>query len=303
VPGPQRATLRPVVYARRRGARAAPPEDWTSSWVCVGYAEQLQRPGDLLPATISGHALHVRRGEDGGLQAAFNARPFGGCMSIPVQCAGTRKIRCPHAGCAFSEDPDLVSPHTDQGARMLPQFVGFDPARLVPVRLERWGSLLFVNLSRAAAPLATALAPLNAAMRPAALDTLHAAAVFTQTFSLGTKDAGLALAEALAGRAGAGPLHAEPGAPVPSPAIAFTRLVGESASRHGAIACYIVAPHLMLACLPGCVLAAVLRPVGPTACSMLGAVLRPPGVGHPDAEADAIVDSWRHTLDALDADA
>jgi hypothetical protein len=304
VPAAPPDTLRPVVYARRRGARAASPEDWTSTWVCVGYAEQLQHPGDLLPATISGHGLHVRRSDDGGLQAAFNARPFGGCMSIPLQCAGARKIRCPHAGCAFSEDPDLVSPQTDEGARMLPQFVGFDPERLVPVRLERWGSLLFVNLARApATALATALGPLNAAMRPTGLADLRAATVFTHTLSLGSKDAGSALAEVLARRSGAGPLRPEPGAPVPSQAIPFTRLVPESASRHGAIACYLVAPHLVLARLPRCVLAAVLRPVAPTACSLLGAVLRPPGAGHADAETDAIVDSWRHILDALDANA
>jgi hypothetical protein len=303
VPATPPDTLRPVVYARRRGARAAPLEDWTSTWVCVGFAEQLRRPGDLLPATITGHALHVRRCDDGGLQAALNARPFGGCMSIPLQCAGARKIRCPHAGCAFSEDPELVSPQTDEGARMLPQFVGFDPARLVPVRLERWGSLLFVNLSREpAVPLAAALAPLDAAMRPAALDDLQAAAVFTHALSLGAKAAGRALAEAFAARAGAGPLHIEAAAPPRSQAIAFTRLVPASASGHGAIACYVVAPHLMLACLPECVLAAVLRPVGPTACSMLGAVLRPPDAGQRDAVADAIVAWWRDGLDALDAD-
>ena len=184
-------------------------------------------------------------------------------MSIPLQCGGARKIRCPHAGCAFSEDPELVSPQTDEGTRMLPQFVGFDPARLVPVRLERWGSLLFVNLSREpAVPLAAALAPLNAAMRPAALDDLQAAAVFTHALSLGSKAAGLALAEALAARAGAGPLHIEAAAPPRSQAIAFTRLVPRASRQDTAQSVYVVAPRLMLACLPECVLAAGVRQSG-----------------------------------------
>jgi hypothetical protein len=47
----------------------------------------------------------------------------------------------------------------------------------------------------------------------------------------------------------------------------------------------------------------VLRPVGPTACSLLGAVLRPRDTGQRDAAADAIAAWWRDILDAVDADA
>jgi hypothetical protein len=304
VPAPQRDTLRPVAYARRRGAGAPAGEDWTSTWVCVGFAEQLSRPGDLLPATVSRHALHVRRADDGVLRAALNARPFGGCMSIPVQCSGARKIRCPNVACAFSEDPNLVSPHTDEGARVLPQFVGFNPARLVPVRLERWGSLLFVNLSRAlVAPLHVSLSRLVAAMGPDRIDSLEAAAIFTQELALGWRAGGPVLAEALAAEAGAGPLRAEPvaaGAPAEAETIPFTRLVPARAPRGPEIACFVVAPHLVIVCLPGRVVAAVLRPVGPGACSLLGAVLRRRDANGDDGSS-AIVRRWREVLGTLDA--
>jgi hypothetical protein len=295
----QVATMRPVAYARRRGARAAATEDWTTTWVCVGFAEQLARTGDLLPITISGHALHVRRDDAGTLSAALNARPFGGCMSIPLQCSGGRKIRCPHTACAFSEDPDLVSPHTDDGERLVAQFVGSDPARLVPVRLERWGSLLFVNLSPGpVAPLRTALAPVDAAL-PAHGE--HEAAILpSHELPLGAKAAGPALAEALAARAGAGVLRRDPVGRAAYPAaIPFTRLIPASAARRAELVCFVVAPRLVLVRRPDHVLAAVLRPIGPHGCSVVGAVLRGRARGDADPPGDRVVAWWHGALAAL----
>ena len=51
----------------------------------------------------------------------------------------------------------------------------------------------------------------------------------------------------------------------------------------------------------GHVLAAVLRPVGPGACSLLGAVLRPRASG-PDATADGVVAWWRSLMTSLGDD-
>src|SRR4051812_90195 len=151
--------LRPVVLSRR----PPPPEaeDWTGRWVCVGFADQLAQPGDVLPAGVGGHALHVRRAGDGTLAAAFNARPFGGCMSVPVQCTGARKIRCPHLACAFSEDPGVLGDGNDPDRTARRQFVGADPARLVPVPLARWGPLLFLHVATVPPP-----PPLEAVLAP-----------------------------------------------------------------------------------------------------------------------------------------
>ncbi|HRK44278.1 MAG TPA: hypothetical protein PK324_01480, partial [Nocardioides sp.] len=106
-------------------------------------ADQLRSPGDVLPATLGLHAIHVRRDEDG-LKAAFNAKPFGGCMSIPLQCAGAKKIRCPHMACAFSEDPGVLGEANDPSGALRRQFVGDHPARLVSIPLALVGPLLFV---------------------------------------------------------------------------------------------------------------------------------------------------------------
>jgi nitrite reductase/ring-hydroxylating ferredoxin subunit len=113
--------------------------------VCVGFVEQLTEVGAVLPATIGHHAVHVRRTDDG-LVAAFNAKPFGGCMSIPVHCGSTRNIRCPHLACAFSEDGGVLDDATDPTGRGRAEFVG-DGRRTVKVPLVQRGPLLFVNVT------------------------------------------------------------------------------------------------------------------------------------------------------------
>jgi nitrite reductase/ring-hydroxylating ferredoxin subunit len=140
--------LTPVSSARHP---AADDTDWTGSWVCVGLAEQLTEVGAVLPATIGHHAAHVRRTDDG-LVAALNARPFGGCLSVPVHCGSTRNVKCPHRACAFSEDGGVLDDRTDPDGTARAEFVG---RREVNIPLAQWGSMLFVNVTmRRPPPLA-----------------------------------------------------------------------------------------------------------------------------------------------------
>lgn len=133
--------------------------DWTDTWVGVGFVEQLTEVGAVLPATIGYHAAHVVRSPTGP-RAAINARPFGGCMSVPVHCGSTRNVRCPHRACAFSEDGGVLDTRNDPHGRARAEFVG-DGRRIVEVPLTQWGSLLFVNitLSAPAAPAFPAASP------------------------------------------------------------------------------------------------------------------------------------------------
>ncbi|WP_193045569.1 Rieske (2Fe-2S) protein [Mycolicibacterium baixiangningiae] len=144
--------------AGRHGS--ADTADWTGTWVGVGFADQLTEVGAVLPATIGHHAAHVRRTEDG-LTAAINARPFGGCMSIPVHCGSTRNVRCPHLACAFSEDGGVLDSATDPGGRARVEFIG-DGRRTVGLPLAQWGPLLFLNVTLeepAPLPIADAVPP------------------------------------------------------------------------------------------------------------------------------------------------
>lgn len=130
---------------------AADPTDWTGIWVCVGFAEQLSEVGAVLPATIGYHAAHVRRTEDG-LLAAINARPFGGCVSIPVHCGSTRNVRCPQLACAFSEDGGVLDSQTDPSGTARAGFLGDGRRTATTLPLAQWGSLLFVNVTMTRPP-------------------------------------------------------------------------------------------------------------------------------------------------------
>ena len=140
--GAQDLLLQPLSAGRHSSADSG---DWTGVWVCVGFADQLTEVGAVLPATIGYHAAHVRR-TDTRLLAALNARPFGGCMSVPVHCGSTRNVRCPHLACAFSEDGGVLDGRSDPGGRARAEFVG-DGRRTVELPLAQWGSLLFVNVT------------------------------------------------------------------------------------------------------------------------------------------------------------
>lgn len=278
------AAVRPVVLSRRRPRVEA--EDWTGRWICVGFADQLPDAGYVLPATVSGHGLHVRRDGDGTLAAAFNARPFGGCMSVPVQCAGARKIRCPHLACGFSEDPGVLGDDNDPDRAARRQFVGPDPTRLVPVPLARWGPLLFVHVAPfPAPPLEAVLAPLWTGI-PAPED-LRATAVAEQVLPFGWRTGARAVVVALAARCGAGVLHEQQEDGV----CTLTAPAGGTQ-----LTCHLVWPHLLLARQPGRLMAALFRPVGPDRCSVLSAVLRPAGSRTGERAGDRDAPFWRELL-------
>jgi hypothetical protein len=286
--GRDHAALRPVVFTRRRPQAEA--EDWTGRWACVGFADQLPHVGDVLPATVSGHAVHVRRERDGTLAAAFNARPFGGCMSIPVQCAGVRKIRCPHLACGFSEDPGVLGDGNEPERTARRQFVGTDPTRLVPVPLGQWGPLLFVHVAPTPAlALEAVLAPLRTGPGIPAPECLRATAVAEQELPIGWRTGARAVVATLATRCGTGTLQEQEAGGVST----LTAPAGVDG-----LSCYLIRPHLMLARLPGRLLAALFRPVGPDRCSVLSAVLRPAIDSGDGVEGDGDARLWRQVLAA-----
>jgi hypothetical protein len=144
----QNLLLQPSSTAQHPSAETA---DWTGTWVCVGFATQVGEVGAVLPATIGYHAAHVRRTDDG-LIAAINARPFGGCVSIPVHCGSTQNVRCPQRACAFSEDGGILDSTTDPTGAARAGFIGDGRRTAVTLPLAQWGPLLFVNVTMATPP-------------------------------------------------------------------------------------------------------------------------------------------------------
>jgi nitrite reductase/ring-hydroxylating ferredoxin subunit len=133
-----------VLIRSLRPLSRAPVWPDPESWLCAGVADQIPGPGDLLPATLGEYAIHIRRDPDGELGAAYNVQQHG-CASVPVQCAGGRKIACPVRSCTFSLDGEPVRADSPGAREALAPFLGFNPAKHVPVELARWGPFLLVT--------------------------------------------------------------------------------------------------------------------------------------------------------------
>lgn len=128
-----------------------------SSWQLVGHVHQAAKPGDYFTCELLGEPLVVARGEDGILRGFHNVcRHRAG---PPATGCGNRKLfRCGYHGWTYRLDGALlVTPEFDR-------VEDFDPSEfsLVPVRLEEWFNLIFVNLDEEADPLREALGELPA---------------------------------------------------------------------------------------------------------------------------------------------
>jgi phenylpropionate dioxygenase-like ring-hydroxylating dioxygenase large terminal subunit len=151
----QARVLHPVAYRSKAFADLEDEKIWTRAWVCVGMQERIPGYGDLLPYTVGNHGVHVQRDDKGQLQGRFNKAQHGGCRTIPLQCQTGKKTKCSFTSCGYSRDRDVMSAaELNDSAPAMGQYLGFNPAKLVPIRVETWGPFVFVNLDTEARPLA-----------------------------------------------------------------------------------------------------------------------------------------------------
>lgn len=125
------------------------------SWQVVGHGDQLAKPGDYFTTELQGEPLLLVRAEDGKLRGFYNVcRHRAG---PPAEGCGSRKFfRCGYHGWTYGLDGSLISAPQVDGAQ------DFCPAdfALVPVRVEEWFNLIFVNFDNDSQPLVTYLGKL-----------------------------------------------------------------------------------------------------------------------------------------------
>ena len=151
----QARVLHPVAYRSKAFADLEDEKIWTRAWVCVGTHQRIPGRGDLLPYTVGNHGIHVQRDDTGQLQGRFNKAQHGGCRVIPLQCQSGKKTKCSYTSCGYSRDRDVFyAAELNESTAAMGQYLGFNPAKLVPIKVETWGPFLFVNLDTEADPLA-----------------------------------------------------------------------------------------------------------------------------------------------------
>jgi choline monooxygenase len=121
------------------------------AWQYVGHSGLVAEVGERFGAWAGEVPVLVVRAEDG-VRAFLNICRHRG--SLLVEDGGSRgTIQCPYHAWTYALDGSLrAAPRSEREP-------GFDPAdlSLVPVRLESWGPLLFVNPDSEAPPLAETL--------------------------------------------------------------------------------------------------------------------------------------------------
>lgn len=159
--------LPPVAFRSKVFADFEDEKIWTRAWIFVGGLDQIPEAGDLLPYTVGHHGIHVQRRADGGLIGRFNKAQHGGCRAVPLQCQTGIKTKCSFTSCGYSRDRDVI-PSSELGEETpaMRQYLGEQPDRLLPVRVECFGPFVHVNLDQNADGLDQQLGPVAELLAP-----------------------------------------------------------------------------------------------------------------------------------------
>jgi phenylpropionate dioxygenase-like ring-hydroxylating dioxygenase large terminal subunit len=135
------------------------------SWQYVGRTDQLQQPGDHFATRAGDVPVAVVRAHDGTLNAFLNVCRHRG--SLVVVGEGRREtLQCSYHGWTYDLDGSLrAAPRADREP-------DFDPSglSLIPLAVDTWGQLVFVNPEREATPLRETLGELPVLLRRGGID-------------------------------------------------------------------------------------------------------------------------------------
>jgi len=135
------------------------------NWAFVGFAHELEKPGDAVPVTLAKMPLILLRNARDEI-AAFHNACLHRCMTLIDEPKNVGKlIRCPYHAWAYDLDGRLRSaPHF--GGMDQQKTEGFDPKEhgLKPVRVAVWQDWIFVNIDGNAPEFEDYAAPLIKAL-------------------------------------------------------------------------------------------------------------------------------------------
>ena len=118
---------------------------FSKTWQMVGRAEQVEKPGQFVTASIAGEPIVVVRGNDGVLRGFYNVCRHHAAAVVTEPCGQASILHCPYHGWNYGLDGSLKG---------MPEFDGvknFERQQngLVPVKAETWEKFVFVNLDPA----------------------------------------------------------------------------------------------------------------------------------------------------------
>ena len=159
-------TLLPDAYTSREFFDIEREKVFAKSWTPVGCTSQVEKPGQALVAEVAGRSVVVTRDKAGELRAFHNVCRHRAAKLLDEGCHNLRsnRIRCPYHSWTYDLEGNCLGtplfegsdiPEDMQAVFDTDSVKGFDKADygLLPVRVDSWGCLVFVNLNPDAAPL------------------------------------------------------------------------------------------------------------------------------------------------------
>ena len=133
----------PAAYEHERHAIFA------KEWQLVGFRPDLQQRGDYIAHDVAGWRIFVIVAPDGALHGFHNVCRHRAGPLVTDTAGRCANLVCQYHGWSYDFDGALIT------ARDFGDAADFDPAELglLPVRVDEWRGLVFVNLDHQARPL------------------------------------------------------------------------------------------------------------------------------------------------------
>ena len=128
-------------------------------WICVGRGDQFPAAGHYRTVRVGDESILVVRGEDGALRAFLNVCRHRGARLCATEQGQARTLQCRYHAWTYGLDGRLLRAPGLQDSR---EFDRSDFG-LVPVALDTWEGLVWVNLAENPPPLTEQLLPQIAA--------------------------------------------------------------------------------------------------------------------------------------------
>ena len=166
LPVDQASTLIPDAYTAADFFALEQEKIFATAWVAVGCLQQVKNSGDILVTEVAGRSILVMRDKTGKLGAFYNVCRHRGSKLLEKSC-NIKKLHCPyHAwvygldgqclGTSMFRNEKIVDPvPSNEGETDLSDTALFDKKNygLLPLSVQTWGFLVFVNLSTKTTPL------------------------------------------------------------------------------------------------------------------------------------------------------
>jgi len=166
---PDASTIPAPWYVDARIAELEAHTVFSKTWQMVGRAEQVEKAGQFVTASIAGEPVVVVRGNDGVLRGFYNVCRHHAAAVVTEPCGQASILHCPYHGWNYGLDGSLKG---------MPEFDGvknFERQQngLAPVKAETWEKFVFVNLDAQAVPLNNFLGGLVNRVAPLGVNKLY----------------------------------------------------------------------------------------------------------------------------------